>query len=402
MRVWTCGALIVLMLAGLLKAQNIDYTKRSKNEVRAGAGTYYPLRFVLPRNVPVRLTAHDDGWVNVAVKSNAAGWMSKNCLSGVPPQNPLDTLHLDIFSPDVSPSSLSAAIRGFALAFGNTNEASSQHLMEMCDGLYTPEEFDAFRREGPHLRQSYNHENEHPVEIDTSEQGIGLSVAVRVAGKDLVADRQLLKYLNMVAAYLAEGSSAYDQTFRVYVIGRPQPIAVGLPGGFIFITRRMLDLCSSEAEVAAVLAHEMVHVADKHGMKELQNRHDKIVMEKHFDALVGKPDKADTLLTMMDDLMLSLYEEAVRTRTFPYEKEADNGAVMILHNTGYAPEALSDIILKLSNSIARSQDLETWNPMERMTLKERYDAVKELVQQKGLAGEGKRLPGRFEQNVAHH
>jgi predicted Zn-dependent protease len=44
------------------------------------------------------------------------------------------------------------------------------------------------------------------------------------------------------------------------------------PGGYIFITRGALEAMNSEAELAAVLAHEVAHVAKKHIVKEIEHK----------------------------------------------------------------------------------------------------------------------------------
>ncbi len=55
---------------------------------------------------------------------------------------------------------------------------------------------------------------------------------------------------------------AYDYTFTVLDFG--DPYAFAMPGGYVYITRQMLIVANSEAELAAVLAHEIAHLSERH------------------------------------------------------------------------------------------------------------------------------------------
>ena len=55
---------------------------------------------------------------------------------------------------------------------------------------------------------------------------------------------------------------AYDYTFTVLDFG--DPYAFAMPGGYIYITRQMMLIANSEAELAAVLAHEVAHLSERH------------------------------------------------------------------------------------------------------------------------------------------
>ena len=63
---------------------------------------------------------------------------------------------------------------------------------------------------------------------------------------------------------LAETETARKRTFTFEVVGGAAANAYALPGGHVFITRRLLDLCEEDDEVAFVLAHEMGHVLCRH------------------------------------------------------------------------------------------------------------------------------------------
>jgi predicted Zn-dependent protease len=85
----------------------------------------------------------------------------------------------------------------------------------------------------------------------------------------LVKDDALQQYVQRVGAKLAGDSErpALPWTFRV--VDDPSPNAFALPGGFIFVTRGMMNLMTNEAELASVLGHEIGHVTARHSVQQI-------------------------------------------------------------------------------------------------------------------------------------
>lgn len=85
-------------------------------------------------------------------------------------------------------------------------------------------------------------------------------------GGDYVADPEVQRYVQSVGRRLAAKSDR-KLPYEFHVINDSTPNAWALPGGKISINRGLLVELKSEAELAAVLAHEIVHSAAKHGAK---------------------------------------------------------------------------------------------------------------------------------------
>ncbi len=88
----------------------------------------------------------------------------------------------------------------------------------------------------------------------------------------LVDDAELQEYVHKIGIALAKSSErpALPWTFRV--VDDPTPNAFALPGGFIFVTRGMLTLMDSEAELASVLGHEIGHVTARHSVSQISRQ----------------------------------------------------------------------------------------------------------------------------------
>jgi predicted Zn-dependent protease len=85
----------------------------------------------------------------------------------------------------------------------------------------------------------------------------------------LVQNDALQNYVQRVGADLAKDSERPNLPWTFRVVDDPTPNAFALPGGFIFVTRGMLDYMSSEAELASVLGHEIGHVTAKHSVQQI-------------------------------------------------------------------------------------------------------------------------------------
>lgn len=102
---------------------------------------------------------------------------------------------------------------------------------------------------------------------------IGRGIAATVAGRwGLVQDERLNEYVNLVGQVVAQQSPrAGEITYRFAVLDTDEVNAFAAPGGYIFVTRGALGIMESEAELAAVLGHEVAHVDLKHILRRVQN-----------------------------------------------------------------------------------------------------------------------------------
>jgi predicted Zn-dependent protease len=85
----------------------------------------------------------------------------------------------------------------------------------------------------------------------------------------LVADQELQDYVQRVGARIAAESDRAQLPWTFRVVDDAMPNAFGMPGGYVFVTRGLLGVLDSEAELAAVIAHEIAHVAARHGVQAL-------------------------------------------------------------------------------------------------------------------------------------
>ncbi len=108
---------------------------------------------------------------------------------------------------------------------------------------------------------------------ESQEIEMGRQAAVDVQQSiGLVQDEALQRYVQQIGADLAADSERPDLPWTFGVVDDPTPNAFALPGGFIFVTRGMLDLMDNEAQLASVLGHEIGHVTARHSVQMISRQ----------------------------------------------------------------------------------------------------------------------------------
>jgi predicted Zn-dependent protease len=117
--------------------------------------------------------------------------------------------------------------------------------------------------------------------------------------------------------------------------------AFALPGGYIYITRGMLAYLNSEAELAAVLGHEIGHVTARHSVRQQST--------SAVTGLLGTVLAASTGVQGADTLTNLAGTAIVRGYGREHELEADRLGAEYLARSGYDPEAMLKVVGILKN-----------------------------------------------------
>lgn len=88
----------------------------------------------------------------------------------------------------------------------------------------------------------------------------------------LVDDAELQAYVRRIGTAMASTSERPNLPWTFGVVDDPTPNAFALPGGFVYVTRGMATLMTSEAELASVLGHEIGHVTAKHSVTQVSQQ----------------------------------------------------------------------------------------------------------------------------------
>ena len=84
----------------------------------------------------------------------------------------------------------------------------------------------------------------------------------------LVTDPEITEYVNRIGQNLVRNSDS-RVPFTIKVVDSDEVNAFALPGGFFYVDSGLILAADSEAELAAVMAHEIAHVAARHATKNM-------------------------------------------------------------------------------------------------------------------------------------
>jgi hypothetical protein len=123
---------------------------------------------------------------------------------------------------------------------------------------------DEHGRVAPHFEPGFN--------LFSPEQDVelGRQSAQQVAAQiPMVGDAEVVGYVRDVGGRLAEHAPGERFPYEFHVANLGEVNAFALPGGIIFVTRGTLETVRDEGELAGVLAHEISHVALRHGTSQM-------------------------------------------------------------------------------------------------------------------------------------
>lgn len=159
----------------------------------------------------------------------------------------------------------------------------------------------------------------------------------------LIHDPVLNAYVSSLGRVLAKVSERPDLDYRFYVINSSTVNAFALPGGHVYLTRGLIEQTRSGGELAAALAHEIGHVAERHGVDKMERqlRTGSLVGVLYGVILGGEPD-----LLRRDALQIAgALWSASHSRED--EERADARAVDYLRLVDIDPQAMVSLLRKL-------------------------------------------------------
>jgi predicted Zn-dependent protease len=183
-------------------------------------------------------------------------------------------------------------------------------------------------------------------EIDQQgEIEIGRDVAARLLGAaPLHPSASLQRYVNEIGRWLASRTERADLPWRFAVLDAPQVNAFATPGGYIFVTGGLVGRMRTEAELAGVLAHEIVHVLRKHHLKAIQKG--ALANVASNVVALALQDRNSALRNQLVSFGTELY---VRGLDKSDELEADRLGVVIAARGGYDPWGLAVVLQTLQS-----------------------------------------------------
>ncbi|MEN6614971.1 MAG: M48 family metalloprotease, partial [Syntrophorhabdus sp.] len=188
---------------------------------------------------------------------------------------------------------------------------------------------------------------------DEEEYYVGRAVAAKILGSyTLSTDAVLTRYVNLIGKTVAfnSGKPFTYGGYHFAILETNEINAFAAPGGIILITRGMIKTTATEDELAAVLAHEVAHVAKKDGIAAIKSARwtqalTVIGTTAAHNYTSGEVSQLVSIFEgSIDDVVKTL---VVNGYSRSQEYAADEEAVMTLARCGYDPKALNSFLKRL-------------------------------------------------------
>lgn len=222
-------------------------------------------------------------------------------------------------------------------------------------------------------------------------------------------DEGLKSYLNGVGQYVARHGDYPDRRYMFGVLDSDSVNAFACPGGYILVTRGVLESAANEAEIAAILGHEAAHVGKKHMFNALRAMSQDQVTKSEAEAAARKrPDKYSRarlrpvgdnsesgsaiakFLTTASGAGLGILQAAKLGMGLLLEKgldkdlefEADREGVKYAIRAGYDPKALDSFLGRLAETKKKNND-KTVMDVTHPSIPDRRKVIAEILNRMG-------------------
>jgi predicted Zn-dependent protease len=164
----------------------------------------------------------------------------------------------------------------------------------------------------------------------------------------LLRDERVTAYVRRVGARLAAQAPGYEFPYQFAVVDAPEVNAFAFPGGYVFVNAGAVAAARSEGELAAILAHEISHVALRHGTRQATKAYLTRAGLSVLETLTGgRESRLGEILASLGGASADmLFEEFGRSS----ETEADLEGARLMAAAGYDPREMARFFEQLAES----------------------------------------------------
>ncbi len=156
-------------------------------------------------------------------------------------------------------------------------------------------------------------------------------------------------YVSQIGSEVAKNTERNDVQYKFNVIDSPIVNAFAIPGGYVYMSRGLLALANSEAEVAAVLGHEIGHITARHSAERMSQG-----MLVGLGAAVLSAAVGSSAVSQAANVGSDLY---IKSYSRGQEHQADELGVRYLSRATYDPAAMASFLKSLDAQTKLDQQL---------------------------------------------
>ena len=161
-----------------------------------------------------------------------------------------------------------------------------------------------------------------------------------------IKDEALANYVRQIGARIVAQTPLAHEKWVFSVTDTPVVNAFAAPGGYVYITRGLLALANSEAELAAVIGHEVAHLTASHHSKRQKRGNDAgigVLVGTVLGGIIGGKDGIKKGIELSSKVAAGYVGQFSQKQEF----EADQLGTRYLASAGYNPYAQAAILHSL-------------------------------------------------------
>ena len=190
----------------------------------------------------------------------------------------------------------------------------------------------------------------------------------------LLRDERTARYVQRLGERLADKAPGYRFTYRFFVVASPEVNAFALPGGYVFVNAGAIEAARDEGELAGVLAHEIAHVALRHGTNQASKAYVAKTGLSVLDALTGGRRGgvgavADAIAGDCANMIFMKFNRAA-------EAQADAEGARMMAAAGYDPRDMANFFERLGE---QSGERTTETPSDHPDPTSRVAALDKII-----------------------
>ncbi len=172
----------------------------------------------------------------------------------------------------------------------------------------------------------------------------------------IVNNPEIVQYLNMVGNKLAKSKRAQEFPYTFKLVADDSINAFALPGGPMYVHTGLIKAAETEGELAGVLAHEMSHVAMRHGTNQASKAN---LMQ--IPLALGGAMAGDGMLGQLMQLGIGVGANSVLMKfSRGAETQADYNGALMMSDAGYNPIDMARFFEKLEAQSGKQSKLTTF------------------------------------------
>ncbi len=168
----------------------------------------------------------------------------------------------------------------------------------------------------------------------------------------ILKDRSIEAYVDRIGARLAAAAPGAEYPYQFKVVNASDINAFALPGGYLYVNRGLIEAAQNEGQLAGVMAHEIAHVALRHGTSQASKAYVAQTGLGFLGGLVGRDNaSAEKRIAALGGFGLNtLFLKFSRTA----EEQADLTGAQMMAAAGYDPADMVDFFAILAKEQGRN------------------------------------------------